>query len=171
MEWNGIPLRVIRRNRKTVQLRFDPQGVLEVRAPWQMGDGPLLRLLDRHALWIRRHHQQALRRPEPSPEQRQALLEQARRELPERVAFYARRMGVTPRAVTITGARTRFGSCSGDNRLSFSWRLMQYPPEARDYVVVHELAHIRYHNHGPDFYAFLASVLPDHLQRRKLLRS
>lgn len=169
MEWEGIPVRVIRRDRRTVQLRFDPQGVLEIRAPREMEDGQLLRLLDRHSLWVRRHRQQALRHPEPTPEQRQALLEQARREIPERVAFYAARMGVVPRAVTITGARTRFGSCSGDNRLCFSWRLMLYPPEARDYVVVHELAHIRHHNHSPAFYAFLASVLPDHLQRRKLL--
>ena len=72
--------------------------------------------------------------------------------------------------ITITGARKRFGSCSGKNRLSFSWRLMDYPPAAIDYVVVHELAHIRHHNHSPAFYELVASVLPDYKKRQALLR-
>ena len=75
-----------------------------------------------------------------------------------------------PTGITITSARTRFGSCSGKNRLSFSWRLMQYPDEAIDYVVVHELAHIAHKNHGPDFHSCVAAVLPDHRERRALLR-
>ena len=60
--------------------------------------------------------------------------------LPPKIEHYAALMGVHPTRVTITGARTRFGSCSGRNAISFSWRLMQYPEEAIDYVVVHELA-------------------------------
>ena len=61
-------------------------------------------------------------------------------------------------------------SCSGKNRLCFSWRLMDYPEEAIDYVVVHELAHIRHHNHSRDFYALVASILPDYKERQALLR-
>ena len=79
-------------------------------------------------------------------------------------------MGLTPAGISITGAEKRFGSCSGKNRLCFSWRLMLYPPEAVDYVVVHELAHIRHKNHGRDFYALVASILPDYRQREALLR-
>lgn len=56
------------------------------------------------------------------------------------------------------------------NGLCFSWRLMQYPPEAVDYVVVHELAHIVHKNHGNAFYALIGSVLPDYPARRALLR-
>ena len=83
---------------------------------------------------------------------------------------YAYRMGVWPTRVTVTSARTRFGSCSPKNALSFSWRLMDYPEEAIDYVVVHELAHIRFHDHSPAFYAFISSVMPDHKRRREMLR-
>ena len=57
-------------------------------------------------------------------------------------------MGLTPAAVTITGARKRFGSCSASNRICYSWRLMQYPEAAVDYVVVHELAHIVHKDHS-----------------------
>ena len=79
-------------------------------------------------------------------------------------------MGVQPAGIAITGARKRFGSCSGKNRICFSWRLMAYPEAAIDYVVVHELAHIRHKNHGPDFYAFVQEILPDWRERRALLR-
>lgn len=68
------------------------------------------------------------------------------------------------------GGEKRFGSCSASNRLCFAWRLMRYPEAAVDYVVVHELAHIRYKNHGPAFYRLIASVLPDYKERIKLLK-
>jgi predicted metal-dependent hydrolase len=79
-------------------------------------------------------------------------------------------MGLEPTGVGITGAEKRFGSCSAKNRLSFSWRLMRYPEAAVDYVVVHELAHIRHKNHGKEFYALIESYMPDYKERRKLLK-
>ena len=79
-------------------------------------------------------------------------------------------MGVQPTGVRITSARTRFGSCSGKDSLCFSWRLMQYPEDAVDYVVVHELAHIVHKNHGPYFWALVGQYMPDYKRRRALLR-
>ena len=86
------------------------------------------------------------------------------------MAYYSERMGLYPTQVRITGARTRFGSCSSQGHICFSWRLMQYPPEAIDYVVVHELAHIIHKNHGPDFWALVGQYMPDYKRRRALLR-
>ena len=86
-------------------------------------------------------------------------------------AYYSEQMGLYPTQVRITGARTRFGSCSSQGHICFSWRLMQYPPEAIDYVVVHELAHLRYMNHGAEFYALIARYLPDWKARRALLQA
>ena len=79
-------------------------------------------------------------------------------------------MGVQPTGITVTAARTRFGSCSGKNRLSFSLYLMAYPETAIEYVVVHELAHIRHHDHSPAFYREVEAYLPDWRARRALLR-
>ena len=93
-----------------------------------------------------------------------------RTELPPKVAHYAQMMGVQPTGMTITSARTRFGSCSGKNRICFSWRLMDYPEAAVDYVVVHELAHIVHKNHGPQFWALVGQYMPDYRARRALLR-
>ena len=79
-------------------------------------------------------------------------------------------MGLVPAGIKITSARTRFGSCSGKNSICFSWRLMLYPPEAIDYVIVHELAHIRHHDHSLAFYALIEQYLPDWKARMKLLK-
>ena len=129
---------------------------------------------NKHQDWLQTHLAQAEHRmtthPEPTPAEQQALIRQAKILLPQRVAYYAGRMQLQPNGITITGARTRFGSCSPKDRLCFSWRLMQYPPEAIDYVVVHELAHLVHRNHGPEFHALVAAILPDHKQRRALLK-
>ena len=90
--------------------------------------------------------------------------------LPGRVVYWAARMDVLPTGIRITAARTRWGSCSGKNSLCFSLFLMRYPMEAIDAVVVHELAHIRHKNHGPDFYRLVEGTLPDYRQRIGLLK-
>ena len=108
--------------------------------------------------------------PEPTAEEEARLRTLAREALPRREAHFAALMGVEPAGVRITSARTRFGSCSGRNSLCFSWRLMAYPPEAVDYVVVHELAHITVKNHSPAFYRVVERYLPDWRQRRELLK-
>ena len=79
-------------------------------------------------------------------------------------------MGLYPASVKITSAATRFGSCSGKNSICFSYRLMLYPPEAVDYVVVHELAHIKEKNHSARFYALVERYMPDYREREKLLK-
>lgn len=169
-----VPVQIIRSRRKTVSLEIRPDLSVVVRAPARMPEAEVRAFLERHQVWLERHLAQMRvrreRHPEPTAQEAEALIRRAESVLPGKVAAYAAEMGVSPTGITITGARTRFGSCSPKNRLCFSWRLMTYPEEAIDYVVVHELAHIRHKNHGPAFHAFVASVLPDHLERRKLLR-
>ena len=105
-----------------------------------------------------------------APNNWEAYIKKARDILPGKVERFGRIMGVSPIGITITGAEKRFGSCSAKNRICFSWRLMAYPEEAIDYVVVHELAHIRHKDHSKRFYAFVEEVLPDWRERRRLLR-
>lgn len=87
-----------------------------------------------------------------------------------KTSYFANIMGLNYGRVTITSAKTRFGSCSGKGNISYSYRLMLYPEEAIDYVVVHELAHLVHMNHSPEFYKTIASVLPDYKERKKLLK-
>lgn len=88
----------------------------------------------------------------------------------KRVAYYSLRMGLTPRCVKVNGAKKRWGSCSSENSLNFSWRLVLAPYAAVDYVVVHELAHIAQHNHSARFWQVVARELPDYKSRIDLLQ-
>ncbi|MDY5941994.1 MAG: M48 family metallopeptidase [Oscillospiraceae bacterium] len=157
-----------------MSLRLDREGNAIVRAPSGVKQDVIDRFVAAHEDWIlRAREKQALHRaahPEPAEEERAALLARAKEYLPVRVAYWSDVMGLTPAGVKITSARTRFGSCSGKNSLCFSWRLMQYPPSAIDYVVVHELAHIRHHDHSAAFYALVERYLPDWRARMKLLK-
>ena len=149
-------------------------GVL-VRAPYHVPEKEIEVFVLKHDTWIlrslkRMHERKKARPDEPTPEAVQALIKLAKEVLPSRVAYYSQLMQLKPAGITITGAKSRFGSCSGKNRICFSWRLMQYPPEGIDYVVVHELAHIVYQNHSRQFYELVAQYLPDWKQRRQLLR-
>lgn len=168
------PYQVIRSRRRTMALTIRQDLTVLVRAPMSVSDREIQTFVLRHQDWLERHMAQLKAHqtlhPEPDARQAERLMRAAKDILPGKAAHYAAIMGVSPTCITITGARTRFGSCSAKNRLSFSWRLMSYPEAAIDYVVVHELAHIRHKNHSAAFHAFVASVLPDHLERRKLLR-
>lgn len=95
---------------------------------------------------------------------------QARSVLAERVNFFARRYVFDVEKVRISSARTRWGSCSAKKTLSFTWRLVMAPPEVVDYVVVHELCHLRELNHSPAFWAQVEAILPDYKARRKWLK-
>lgn len=165
---------LIRAKRRTMSLQLDRDGRAVVRAPYGVKKEFIDRFVAEHEVWLARAREKQQNRrlahPEPTDEERKALLAQAREYLPMRVDYWSGIMGLMPTGLKITSARTRFGSCSGKNSLCFSWRLMQYPPEAIDYVVVHELAHIRHHNHSPAFYALIERYMPDWRERMKPLK-
>jgi len=83
---------------------------------------------------------------------------------------FASRMMVKPAAIKISSAKTRWGSCSGKNNINYSWRLIMADNEVIDYVVVHELAHIKEHNHSSRFWAIVESILPDYLSCKSRLK-
>lgn len=83
---------------------------------------------------------------------------------------YARKWGLSYRSIRITGAKTRWGSCSAKNSLNFTYRLAMLPLDMVDYVVAHELAHTRHHNHSADFWGFLGQMLPEFQTRRSWLK-
>jgi predicted metal-dependent hydrolase len=91
--------------------------------------------------------------------------------LTERVKLYAARHGFAPGRIRITSARTRWGSCSSRGTLSFTWRLVMAPLEVLDYVVVHELVHLKVKNHSKAFWDAVAALMPDYKDRMAWLKS
>jgi hypothetical protein len=86
------------------------------------------------------------------------------------VKIYSEKMNLYPSKISFRFNKSRWGSCSGKNALSFNYYLAQLPKELIEYVVVHELAHIKHKNHSADFWNLVAEYLPDVTKRRRLLR-
>ena len=169
-----IEYELVRSKRKTLAVQVTREGRVIIRAPLRLAKYRIEQFVTEHADWIARAlADQQFRReahPEPDAEKQAELIRRAKAELPSKVRYYANLMGLHPTGLKITSAKTRFGSCSGKNSICFSWRLMDYPEPAIDYVVVHELAHIAHHNHGPQFWALVERYMPDYRQRRAMLR-
>lgn len=110
--------------------------------------------------------------PEKAPEERLVkwLKANAKRIFFKVTEETARRMDTTYRSVTVTSARGRWGSCSADNALHYSFRLIYAPKEVIEYVVVHELAHTKHKNHSKAFWAEVAKYEPDWKAKRNWLK-
>ena len=166
---------LIRSRRKTLALEITKDCRVLVRAPMTLSKARIDDFVQKHAQWIEerlslRRQQMASAPPPPTEAEIAALKARAQAVLPPIVAAWSQKMGVRPTGLKITSARKRYGSCNIADGLCFSCFLMNYPPEAIELVVVHELCHIREKNHGPCFYALLEQYLPDYKERQKLLR-
>ncbi len=95
---------------------------------------------------------------------------EAREKITERVDYYSNKFELPPEGIKITNAKSRWGSCSRENRLSFSWRMIMASVAVIDYVLIHELVHIREKNHSKKFWNYLESLLPDYRRHRQWLR-
>ena len=168
--------RIIRSKRKTIGLEVRPEGVI-IRAPYQTSDSDIQRFVLQHKKWIDKHlnmlheKQERMEKIEPlSMDEIRALADQALKVIPERVRYYAPKVGVTYGRITIRNQRSRWGSCSSKGNLNFNCLLMLTPPEVIDSVVVHELCHRKEMNHSQRFYAEVLRVYPDYWKWDKWLK-
>ena len=97
------------------------------------------------------------------------LKKRARERLKEKVDFYTDKLGVKHRRISVRDTKSRWGSCAADGSLNFSWRLILAPSFVLDYVVAHEVAHIREHNHSKAFWALVEQLDPDWKRARDWL--
>ena len=98
------------------------------------------------------------------------LQRQARRIFDERCAIFVQRLGVRMTRLSLSSAATRWGSASADGSIRLNWRLVHFGLPVIDYVVTHELAHLREMHHGPAFWDVVRAALPDYEQARGVLR-
>ena len=164
---------IVYSSRRTLSLNIK-RGALIVRAPFNAKKRDIEKLISDHRDWIDKHLAISRRKEDLysslGDDDIKRLKKLAKTVLPEKVKRFAEIMGINYGRITITSARGRFGSCSSAGNIAFSYRLMLYPEEAIDYVVVHELAHRREMNHSSAFYKIIASVLPDYKYRKALLK-
>ena len=111
-----------------------------------------------------------------TPQKRKEQLEKwyrsrAKENIESRVGMFAAQIGETPNKVTIKAQKTRWGSCSSLRNVNFNWKLIMMPQEIIDYVVVHELCHLKEMNHSADFWNRVEEIMPDYRNRRKWLKN
>ncbi len=99
------------------------------------------------------------------------LIEQARQDLKERVAYHTGRLGLKAHKISVRDQTSRWGSCSSKGNLSFSWRLVMAPPQILDYVAAHEVAHLAEMNHGPRFWALVRKTCPQMDEAKQWLQA
>jgi predicted metal-dependent hydrolase len=162
----------VRQARRYV-LRMRPDGTLRVALPPFGSLAEATSFVRSQRAWIERHHAQALRAAaaQPHPEEVAALKARARRELPARLLEFAAEHGLTVSRVSVRAQRTLWGSCSRRNgSVSLNWRLIRMPDEIRDYILLHELAHLRHANHSRRFWALVESMCPGYREAERWLR-
>jgi predicted metal-dependent hydrolase len=125
--------------------------------------------VQRNTDWILRQRSRTQAELRPAENDR-ALRQQARRELPARLLELAARYGLTVTRVSVRNQRSRWGSCGRDGHICLNWRLVLMPSSVRDYVLIHELMHLRRMDHSATYWRLVADACPEYQAARDWLR-
>lgn len=165
--------KVIYSKRKTISISIENCEPV-IKAPVGTDEKTLRKIVEKHSKWISSHVEYQRKKlallKDLTAEDINKLKKDAKIYFKEKTDYYAKMMDINYGRITITSAQKRFGSCSSKGDISFSYRLMLYPEAAREYVVVHELAHRKEMNHSKRFYDIISSVMPDYKERKLLLK-
>lgn len=157
---------LIRSKRNTISIQVDENCNVTVRAPRFVSQKRIDEFLEEKKLWLQdaiiKQQEKAKNRVEFSAEDTEKMRKLAKEIIPQKVERFSKIMGVTPSSVKINSAKKRYGSCSAENNLNFSLYLMDKDEKFIDYVVIHELAHIKHHNHSKEFYSFIEQFMPNY---------
>ncbi len=151
-------------------MRFDLEGRVRVTIPRGGSRREAEAFVRRHAGWVA--EQRARPRPTPmAPAEQRRLREEARATFTPRLLAFAAQFGLTVTRVSIRNQRSRWGSCGPDGHISLNWRLLRMPAEVQDYVLIHELMHLRQPNHSPAYWALVAEACPGYAHARRWLNT
>jgi len=172
-----VNIQIIRSARRTISIEITRTGEVLVRAPKYMSEVEIQKFVRDKSGWLQKHLQKRETEHEAlkdagrfTEEEIGKMIRLAKQVIPDKVAYYARLMGVTYGRISIRRQRSRWGSCSREGNLSFNCLLMMAPAEVLDYVVVHELSHRLEMNHSARFWAHVGDVLPDYRNAKKWLK-
>lgn len=172
-EIGKVTLRKSSRSKK-VSLRVSPRRGVTVTMPWFETYGRAERFLLENKEWIlktiARQQERMAALETPTQEETERLRKEAKTYLPARLAFLAEKYSFTYNQVRIKNNISNWGSCSRKGNINLNLNLMRLPEDLRDYVILHELCHLKVPNHGPEFHSLLENLCPDHRTKEKELR-
>lgn len=172
-------IEVIRSKRKTLAIEIRPDMRVVVRAPEKIPQKEIIKFVEEKQNWIKKHIAQMYFKAEEIKKQKkelaltnadiEKLCQKALSVIPDKVKYYAEIMEVTYGKITIRNQKTRWGSCSSKGNLNFNCLLMLMPDKVLDYVVVHELCHLKQMNHSKKFWMEVEKYMPDYKSYKKWL--
>ncbi|WP_027399201.1 M48 family metallopeptidase [Anaerovorax odorimutans] len=171
-----IEYQLIRSRRKTLSLYVKSNGNVEVRAPYSVSIDYINNFVNKKSAWIinskkrleiKRENRQIIKL---SQEEVLQYKNKAESYLRTRCEYYSMRMGVNYNRIRVNKAKSRWGSCSEKGNINFTYRLIFAPKEVIDYIVVHELAHLKEMNHSKRFWHVVNEIMPDYKERCKVLK-
>ena len=172
-------IEVIRSKRKTLAIEIRPDMRVVVRAPEKIPQNEIIKFVEEKQNWIKKQLVQMYFKAEENKKQKKVpaltnadiekLCQKALSVIPDKVKYYAEIMGVTYGRITIRNQKTRWGSCSSKGNLNFNCLLMLMPDKVLDYVVVHELCHLKQMNHSKKFWKEVERYMPDYPNYKKWL--
>ena len=177
-----IDYTIVRSKRSSIGFEVRPGGKITVRIPMRASVNTVKEIIEDKKDWLYEMYLKqkdkidtdSLREAERN-DPRTAYLEKkyrqaAKRYIYERVEYYIDMIGGHYSSIRIGDQKTRWGSCSNNGTLSFSWRLMLAPPRVLDYVVIHEICHLTYMDHSKNFWDLVSVYDPDYKEHRKWLK-
>jgi len=178
----NIDYTIVRSKRRSIGFEVRPGGKITVRIPMRASVNTVKEIIEDKKDWLYEMYLKqkdkidtdSLREAERN-DPRTAYLEKkyrqaAKRYIYERVEYYIEMIGGHYSSIRIGDQKTRWGSCSNNGTLSFSWRLMLAPPRVLDYVVIHEICHLTYMDHSKNFWDLVSVYDPDYKEHRKWLK-
>ena len=151
-------------------LRVDHDGRVRVTIPRGGSRREAEAFAGRSLKWIARQRARVTP-PVLAPDERRALRRRAETELPPRLLALAAAHGLTVPKVSVRNQRTRWGSCGRDGHICLNWRLIAMPESVCDYILIHELMHLRRLDHSPVYWRLVAAACPGYRQARAWLRA
>lgn len=170
-ELGKVTLRKNPRSRR-ISIRVNPRRGVTVTLPWLVSYRRAELFLQENKEWVLERLEKNKQRSAEalSPEVIERLRKEAKVWLPARLAVFAERYSFDYNQVRIKNNVSNWGSCSRKGNINLNLRLMTLPEDLRDYVILHELCHLRHPNHGKEFHSLLESLCPDHRMKEKELR-
>lgn len=158
------------RQSRHVRVSLRPDGTVLVTLPWRLSLAAAESFLHQSLPWVRAQLQKVQATTVAVWPPYHAVKARAKVKIMERLKFFNQHYNYTYRAVSIRKQTSRWGSCSSQGNLNFNYRLYALDERLLDYVVVHELCHLREHNHSERFWRLVAETMPHHRALRQELR-
>lgn len=171
-------IKIVKSNRKTFSLEVKRDGSVILRAPIFASNRQIEEFYNKNKAWLEKHIIENEKRTEESrfypaftEDEIKALKARAKQYIPKRVEYWAEIIGVKYNSVSIRAQKTRWGSCSSKGNLNFNCLLMLTDTEAIDYVIIHELCHIKELNHSKHFWLLVETYMPNYKEVQKRIKS